>query len=385
MPRTPHRSSLASSVNGSVFSALAHKLSQFDGEVYPLHVGDTWLQPMTGARLEDLHSAEIEGLHQYSSTVGDPRLIDAIVDKTRSKVGVSIERSNVVVTASATAGLNCLVRSLVEPDEEVLILAPYWPLIAGIVRVSGAVPVAVPILGVDDPNEITRRVESLLTERTAALYLSTPNNPTGDILEPPALEALADFARRHELWLITDDVYEDYVYRGTTGSCLPLAPERTIACYSFSKAYGMAGYRCGYLVGPDEVMAGVHNVSTHTVYSAPTAAQLAGQRVLRDGADWLADAGRRYREIGDRVADLLEVEPPRGGTFLFLDLESACQGEGLLALLERMADRGLLLAPGPSFGPFEHHARLCFTAVEPEVTLRGVRVLTEVLASCSAS
>ncbi len=379
MPRAPHRSSVASSVSGSVFSALAHKLNQFDGEVYPLHVGDTWLDPMEGARLEDFHSAEMRGLNRYSSTVGDSRLIDAIVEKTRARTRVPVHRGNILVTASATAGLNCLVRSIVEPGEEVLILAPYWPLIAGIVRVCGATPVAVPVLGLNDPEEVASRVESRLTERTAALYLSTPNNPTGDILETPVLEALAELSRCHDLWLVTDDVYEDYVYRGETGSCLPLAPERTVACYSFSKAYGMAGYRCGYLVGPEEVISGTHNVSTHTFYSAPTTAQLAGEFVLQHGDDWLADAREQYREIGDRVASRLGVDKPRGGTFLFLDLEDSCEDGSLFDLLERMADRGLLLAPGPSFGPFEHHARLSFTAATPESTLRGVEVLAEIL------
>ena len=117
--------------------------------------------------------------------------------------------------------------------------------------------------------------EARRTERTAALYLSTPNNPSGRILPRAWVEALVEWARRHDLWIWTDEVYEAFLYKGEHVRALPLAPERTFLAQTFSKCYGMTGNRCGYVVGPKAVMAELRKVSTHTFYSTPTASQIA--------------------------------------------------------------------------------------------------------------
>jgi N-succinyldiaminopimelate aminotransferase len=160
---------------------------------------------------------------------------------------------------------------------------------------------------------------------------------------------------------------------------LGLAPERTIAVHSFSKAYGMAGNRCGWLVAPEAVLTATQKLGTHTYYSTSTAGQHAAIRALRDGDTWLRDAASRYRAAGERAAELLGVDAPEGGTFLFLDVGPALDERGLLGFLEACADRGVFLAPGPSFGPYESWVRLCFTAVDPERTERGVRALRALL------
>ncbi len=150
--------------------------------------------------------------------------------------------------------------------------------------------------------------------------------------------------------------------------------------HSFSKAFGMAGNRCGYVAGPGEVMAELRKVSTHTFYSAPTAAQLAGIRALEGAADeWLAAARRHYRELGRAAAERLGMAPPGGSTFLFLDVADRLDERGLERFLEECVEQGLFLAPGPSFGPYPTHVRLCFTAVEPERVARGVEVLARLL------
>ncbi|HXV76970.1 MAG TPA: aminotransferase class I/II-fold pyridoxal phosphate-dependent enzyme, partial [Candidatus Polarisedimenticolaceae bacterium] len=158
------------------------------------------------------------------------------------------------------------------------------------------------------------------------------------------------------------------------------APERTLAVHSFSKAFGMAGNRCGYVVGPASVLAQVEKATTHTVYCAPHAAQLAALGALgRAGERWLADARERYARAGRRAAGRLGVPPPAGGTFLFLDVAAQLDGSGLFGFLDRCVTNGLLLAPGPSFGPYPSHVRLCFTCSEPAVIERGVEVLARLI------
>ena len=381
MPRRPELSPAATSLKGSVYSSVLHRLENVRGEIYPLNVGDTWLEPADGCRMEDLTVAANPGMHKYAPPQGIPRLVDAVVERLRARTGVPLERSNVFVTGGATSGLACVVGTLVAPGDEVLLLAPHWPLVEGHVRMAGGAPVDVPFFGrADSPETAAAAVEEAVTPRTVALYVNTPSNPTGRVLPRSWLEALVDVARRRDLWLVFDEVYEQYVYRGEHVPGLSLAPERSFAAYSFSKAYGMAGNRVGYVAGPAAPIAEALKLSTHTVYAAPTAAQLAALRILEGaGEAWVARTREAYRALGEHAADRLGLPRPEGSSFLFLDVASRLDGRGLTGFLEDAADRGLLVAPGGSCGPYPTHVRVCYTSAPPDVVKRGVEVLAGLL------
>jgi len=381
MPRHPGYSPSVQSIAGAVYSALAHRLATYQGEVYPLHVGDTWMEPPEGCRMEDLTVAENPGMHRYAPPQGMPALIDAIVERVRQRTGVPTERENVLVATGATGGLAAVAGAIVAPRDEVLMLAPHWPLITGIVQSFHGVPVDVPFFGVaDSPETAVEAVRERLTERTVALYLNTPSNPTGRLIPRSWIEALVEWARREDLWIIADEVYEDYVYEGEHTYTRPLAPERTFASHSFSKAYGMAGNRCGYIVGPAEAVVQLRKVGMHSFYSTPTASQLAALRVLGPVGDaWVARARELYQQAGERAAARLGLPAPRGSSFLFFDVAHHLDETGLAGFLERCVDRGLLLAPGPSFGPYPTHVRLCFTSAPTDVIHRGVEALAPLI------
>jgi N-succinyldiaminopimelate aminotransferase len=225
-----------------------------------------------------------------------------------------------------------------------------------------------------------RSLEQRLGRTTAAIYLSTPNNPTGRILSRERVDAIVDWAAGHDLWVVSDEVYEDYVFDGSHRHSRTAAPERTFSVHSFSKAYGMAGNRCGYVVGPRDGVAQMEKATTHSLYCAPKPSQLAALRVLGDPGDaWLLKTRGLYLESGRRAAERLGVAPPQGGTFLFLDVAAQLDHRGLFGFLDACVERGLLLAPGPAFGPYPTHVRLCFTCSEPEIVQRGVEVLAELL------
>ncbi len=381
MPRHPNYSPSVQHIAGAVYSALAHRLASHKGEVYPLHVGDTWMEPAEGARMEDLRVAEYPGMHRYAQPQGMPALIDAIVERVRERTGVPTERENVLVATGATGGLGAVAGAILASGDEVLQLAPHWPLITGIVQSFGGVPVDVPFFdAVDSPETAVEAVRALRTDRTVALYLNTPNNPAGRLIPRPWIEALVEWATREDLWILADEVYEDYVFEGEHTYTRPLAPERTFAAHSFSKAYGMAGNRCGYVVGPAEAVAQLRKVGLHSFYSTPTAAQIAALRVMNGLGDaWIARAREQYRETGRRVAERLGLEAPLGSTFLFFDVAGHLDETGLAGFLEHCVDRGLFLAPGPSFGPYPTHVRLCFTAAPPDVVERGVEALAPLI------
>ena len=170
------------------------------------------------------------------------------------------------------------------------------------------------------------------------------------------------------------------MYAGEHRYARSSAPEQTFSVHSFSKAYGMAGNRCGYVVGPAAVMGQVRKVGTHTFYSTPTASQIAATRALDGrGAAWVAEVKPAYLAAGSAAADRLGVDAPEGSQFLWIDVAERLDERGLMGFLEDCLDAGLLVAPGPSFGPYPTHIRVCYTAVPPEVTARGIECLARLL------
>lgn len=376
MPRPPDAAPAAAALRGNPYSSLLDRMATHPGEVFPLHVGDTWRAAPAGCRPEELPPG-LPGVNRYTDVRGLPELRDAIAARASAQTGVSVARANVLVTGGATAGLMAAVAALVAPGEEVLLLGPRWPLIEGHVRLAGATPVEVPLfMGDLSPDGAAAAVSARITEKTAAIYVNTPSNPTGRVLSPETVGALARVAREANLWLVADEVYELYAYAGAHRPAYGAAPERTIAAHSLSKAWGLAGARCGWLVGPEAALSEVVKIGAHTIYSAPTASQYAALRILAGGGDaWVAEARAEYEATGREAARRLGVPAPEGGTFLFLDVADALDGRGLTGFLEDVAGDGLVLAPGTSFGPYPTHVRLCYTAVPPDAALRGVDVL----------
>ncbi len=383
MPGHPHFSPSLADISGAVYSTLAHRLATFAGEAYPLHVGDTWMEPPPGCRMEDLTVAQYPGMHRYAAPQGMPALLDAVAERVRRRTGVPTGRENILVATGATGALGAVAGAILEPGDEVLLLAPHWPLISGIVRSFHGQPVEVPFFArADSPETAIEAVAAHRTGRTVALYLNTPSNPTGLVIPRPVVEALVAWAVRHDLWILADEVYEDYVYDGDHTWCRPLAPDSTFAVHSFSKAYGMAGNRCGYVVGPAAAMPQLGKVGLHSFYSTPTASQIAAVKVLSGAGDaWIEQARDQYRQTGARAAARLGLPAPGGSTFLFLDVAHRLDARGLGGFLEDCVERGLFVAPGPSFGPYPTHVRVCFTAAPPDVVDRGVAVLAELLGS----
>lgn len=384
MPRPGAQAPIAAALRAtgsSVFSPLADRLAEHPGPLFPLHVGDTWLEPFSGARMQAIPDEARAGLHRYGPTSGLGALVDALVERERQRTGLPRERDELLVTAGATGGLACAVSALVDPGEEVLILAPFWPLIRGIVRSQRGVPVEVPFYDrVGSAEEAVAAVEAACSPRSVALYVSTPSNPTGRMIPGPWLDALAEWARRRDLWLLSDETYEDLVYCGRHAPLAPRAPERTVVVHSFSKAWGLAGHRVGWLAGPRASVEAAHKFQVHSAYHPPVAGQHAALAVLEGGEDWLARARKLYQDAGEATARALGLPPPQGATFLFVDVRRHLGPRGMPDLLEALLEEGVVVAPGASSGQaYEGFLRLCYTSAPPAEVAEAVRRLARVL------
>jgi N-succinyldiaminopimelate aminotransferase len=366
---------------GAIYSPFADRMLEHRGPIYPLHVGDTWRDPFVGARSEDIRSADHPRLHAYGNTRGLPELIERVREKLENRNKLTHTSEEILITAGATGGLAALAGAVLSPGDEILILAPFWPLIRGIAQSFRATPVEVPFYDrVDSAAEAIRAVESRITSRSRVLYISTPSNPTGRVIPADWLEAMAALARRYDLWIFSDEVYEEYVYRGEHVSMARFAPERTVSIYSFSKTYAMAGQRVGYVAGPERIVSEARKIGTHVYYHAPIVGQRTAIAALEGGEAWLASACTEYRTSGARVADLLGLPAPDGGMFLFVQVADQLDDRGLHGLLEDCFEQGVLVAPGLSCGEaYADWIRLSYTAVPPDTALEAARRLAVVL------
>ena len=218
MPRPPATApAAASALRGSPYSSLLGRMATHRGEVFPLHVGDTWRAAPAGCRPEELPRGNRRGSTGTRTSGACRSCATRSRHGPRRETGLPSSRANVLVTGGATAGLMAAVAALAAPGEEVLLLGPRWPLIEGHVRLAGATPVEVALLHGRPLARGRRREPCARTRRTrtAALYVNTPSNPTGRMLPPATVDALARSRRASEnLWLLADEVYELYAYAG---------------------------------------------------------------------------------------------------------------------------------------------------------------------------
>jgi N-succinyldiaminopimelate aminotransferase len=371
-----------------LYDALARKARGTEGPLIPLHVGDTWLEPPEAARAEAQRTADHPHMHTYAHPHGERALVDAIRARLNERSPVERSRGEIQVVSGGTAGLSALCQTLLDPGEELILPSPFWPLIRGMALSRGAVPVEVPFYTEEDP-DVEGILGPAITEKTAAIYVNSPNNPTGKILGDRQAAAIARLARKHDLWIWCDEAYEDLWFGDTPPDPLWARDdfrERAIAVHTFSKAYGMAGARVGYIHGPAEVVGRVRAVFTHQVYCAPRPMQFAALAALEHGGMWQEEARRLYAEAARKTAEALGQPVPASGTFLFFDmapwLGEGWLGEGgdVMPLLEKCVEAGVLLIPGAiSGGDYSTWCRLCYTSVEPDRLADALERLRSVL------
>jgi aspartate/methionine/tyrosine aminotransferase len=387
MSERPALSRTAAAIRASVFADLAPAIearARAGGDLVALHLGDTHLSPPGEARFGNVEAgAHDAALYRYGAITGHEPLKTAfaalLAAAARGPREIDPSR-DVLVAAGATHAIFCGLRAVLEPGDEVLVAAPYWPLSVGVVRAAGGVPVEVPLTSrlYQDPSlDAASILAAAIGPRTRALYLITPNNPDGYVLDDAQLAGVARLAIEHDLWVLADEVYADYVYARSHASVarLPGMAERTLSAYSLSKSHALAGVRVGFLVAPERVVSLARRIATHTVFNVPLASQRVAFAALASDPRWIGEAREVYRRARDVTLTALEgtgvrAFAPHGGSYVFVDLEPVLGGRPLTALLAQAIDRGVLLAPGDGCGEaYATWARLCYTAV-PEPRLR---------------
>jgi len=388
MPRFPRFSARTGRVTGSVYEKFRARMAAQGERLVGLHIGDAWPVPSYPLPLDGDFTRAHPGFHRYCDTFGVAALRDALVEKLRTDNRLDVARDSVLVTAGATNALSAVVQSIVDEGDEVILLSPFWPFFRGMVKMAGGNPVEVPLYAAlyDTPDiDVTARLEAALTPRTVALYLNSPNNPSGKVLTRAQIEAVAAFARRHDLWLISDEAYDGMTYDGHehhSPASVAGAAHNTIAVFTFSKVYMFAGLRLGYAVARDDVIRTVNKAMVHQLYSPSTVAQQMMVEPVRTRAAWSRAFVGACLRTRDEVASLLRVKAPLpdGAYYFFFDCAPYLAGRDYDAVIEALLDAGVSVAPGGDFGrDFHHWIRICFAGESPERVREGVTRLNRVL------
>jgi len=386
-------STAGNSVPASIFAKLREHLARFPGDAIPLQIGDTHLRPPI--LLENFGWGDAAELYAYGAPAGWAPLVEALVAKARERNRIAVGEAGVQIACGATHALSCAVQALCDRGEELILVTPHWPLIKGMAVGHGVVPVEVPVdlasRSASGPlharPDLGALLEHAVTSRTSAIYVATPNNPDGMMLSAADIDAVARVADKHGLWILSDEVYEDYGYDAPHVSIAthPAAAPRTVTVFSFAKSYAQAGLRVGYALAPEPVAAAIKKLVNHSVYNVPVAMQRAALGALRSGEQFLTAARARYREARDRARARLQAPAavPPGGAYLWVDFHD-WSGDDCLPVLEKVAEQGVLLAPGSAFGDVCHrYARLCFTGVDEQRLDEGIDRINAVLAAWS--
>jgi aspartate aminotransferase len=333
-----------------------------------------------------------ENKTHYLQTNGVPKLRELIAAKLRDKNHIPIDDAeHVLVTNGGIHGLHMLCHALLEAGDEVLVPDPEWPPAAGNVISAKGKPVGVPLHESNGWRYDLDEIESLITSKTRVLYLNSPSNPTGGVLTRKDLERLAAIAREHDLWVISDEAYEDVVFEGEHVSIasLPGMYERTIPLYTFSKSYAMTGLRLGYVAIKDPVVRDrAKKVLFYTASNIASIVQFGGIGALEASQDCIEAfrvelRARRdlfYAGIREFAGDVFSGAPPAGAFYAFLRIDPKWSGSGGASgakdasaswrMVEHLIKNGRIgCVPGVDFGAHgEGYVRFCFARERKELT-----------------
>jgi aminotransferase len=302
-----------------------------------------------------------EGRTHYTSNYGTIELRRALAAHLERRYGVAYDpEREIVITVGVSEALAASLAAVVDPGDDVILAEPTYVAYVPDIVFAGGHPVFVRARPEDGWQLDPDAVEAAITPRTRALFLGFPNNPTGAVLDPDRLRALAAIAERHDLIVVSDEVYDRLVYGGhrhEAFSAMPGMRDRTILLGGFSKAYAMTGWRIGYACAPADLLEGIVKIHQYIIMSAPTVAQDAALAALTDSTAE-ADVERMVAEYDRRrrmfVAGLermgLATAEPRGAFYAFPSI--AASGLSSEAFSERLLfEHHVAVIPGSAFGP----------------------------------
>ncbi|SHK09448.1 pyridoxal phosphate-dependent aminotransferase [Halomonas caseinilytica] len=354
------------------YRALARREAGEDITV--LSVGDPDFD--TPAPIVDSAVASLRaGATHYADVQGKDSLRDAIAERYRRR-GVEADPERIIVMAGAQCGLYAVAQCLLDPGDEVIVPEPCYVTYEAVLRSTDATMVRIPLRSDAGFRLDAADIEAAITPRTRAIMLNSPHNPTGQLIDADTWHAIAELCHRHDLWLVSDEVYANLVFEGDhqCAAALPGLEDRSVVIDSLSKSHAMTGWRLGWVLGPRELIAHLGNLALSMLYGCPDFIQDAARDALTREIPELQAMHESYRARRDAVCAALadcpavEVIPPAAGMFLMVDIRAT--GLSSQAFADRLLDEhGVSVLSGEAFGSSAAgFVRLSLTVDEARLT-----------------
>lgn len=332
---------------------------------------------------------------RYTAANGLPILREAVAAKTLRDSGLKVDPSQVIVTNGGKHGVYQAFQSLLDPGDEVLVPAPYWTTYPEAIRLADGVSVEV-FAGSDQGYKVTvEQLENARTDRTKVLLFVSPSNPTGAVYSEAETQAIGQWANKHGLWVITDEIYQNLTYDGVRAisivEAVPELADRTILVNGVAKTYAMTGWRIGWMIGPEDIIKGAGNLQSHMTSNINNIAQIAAAEALNGTQQVVEDMRQAFdRRRGLIVTELSKVPgficpTPEGAFYAYVDVQGAL---GLdingvtpttsLELADLILEQAEVAAvPGEAFGP-SGYLRFSY-ALSDDALVEGIQRIQRLL------
>ena len=362
--------------------------------VYRLESGDPNFS-LAPHVLTALQTAAAQGKTHYIPNAGIPELRKALWEKVKSKNGIAAPSvENIFVTNGAMHALFVTFQCLLSPGDEVIVPDPMWTEVVENIKLARGVPVGVPLKATNDFQYVPSEIEARITSKTKAIFLNTPHNPTGAILDKVTLLAIGNIAKKHGLYIISDEAYEDVLYAPnqhiSISSLFPEWIQKTISIFSFSKSYAMSGLRTGYMVAVDEqLMERAQKVLRCSINGVNSVAQWTALAAIQGDQSQLGEMNKEYLERRDlMIAELKKIPgfapfTPKGSFFVWVDIlpefYSKTGFKNADELSAFLAENGVGSSPGDAFGETCDDAIRFAFSCETKMVREGVEKLRELV------
>lgn len=307
--------------------------------------------------------------HRYTPAAGLPELRQAIADKTKRDSGWAVDPSQVIVTNGGKQAVYQAFATLVDPGDEVLVPTPYWTTYPEAIKLAGGVQVDV-FAGADQEYKVTvEQLEAARTDKTKLLLFVSPSNPTGAVYSVEETKAIGEWAEKHGLWIIADEIYQNLTYDGVKAisivDAVPALQDRTILVNGVAKTYAMTGWRLGWMVGPADAIKAAANLQSHLTSNVSNISQRAALAALTGPQEPVEEMrlafDRRRKLIVSELRKIpgFEVPMPEGAFYAYCDVRALLNKEwdgvtptNTLELADLILDKAEVAAvPGEAFGP----------------------------------
>ena len=343
---------------------------------------------------EAAEKAMDEGKTGYTAASGLPELKEAVIRKFERDNGIIYEKNNIIISNGAKHALFNSLQAVTDPGDEVILGSPYWVSYPELIKMAGGKPVVVPT---DESGffKLNRNnISPAVTEKTKAIILNSPGNPTGSIYSEEELKQIGQLAAEHDLYIISDEIYEKLIYEGIHISIASLSDElkeRTIVINGLSKSYAMTGWRIGYSAANAEITGMIQKLQSHSTSNPNTIAQHAAVYALTSDEVFLDGMRTEFRRRRDLMSDLIERLPdvscyiPQGAFYIWMNVKKLVGKEisghyinNSMRLSEVFLEKlKVAVVPGEAFGK-SGYIRLSFAASIPKIQ-EGIGRIAELL------